>query len=587
MRVRPLVYWRACHPTVKAHGATWAMVEFKALENAFLHYWRTRATKIRRWNRRSSRADSTLKPDSLRGQSYADPNAAPQHPPLPLPSPGLSLGIGGSYHHINNSDAQESPVQPTYGFEQHSFRPESLEPTHLSPNNRAYSKEHQDMEKHAATIGKESEVRRQARETELLKLYEKFNDLCAKRVRARQSRMALRYKREDELELRVKFMKHLNSFFADMDLPEAGPIMQEYQLLQVATEDYLRLEDSYRQEEDELEEQEYMLSVSIESLTGSPTRGPGPNNQSVSGTWSPVSDDKKSVRELPHCMTAYLSRIGDERILQERLAELDSEWFFTIERQAQRLHHNLSMEDEDSKEFLETFDEERARIWKDLNNAQMDVVSLHAICLEEGHRGFDYEDLSALNLYHQYVDDTFWATETDPLRLPLDEHFFFSGEHQVANLNLDDSIPSESQRDTTDQSPLRRFRFSQALQQTSTIRSNEFINRWMLHQLRISSMGIWRLKGSPLWQSLRAQGLRDRDISQFIIDKWFSDETTREAPFNDSCLNSADDDDADTVVGHANGRGGDLNIKRASSQSLPSSPRASAPKLGPRRNSRP
>ncbi|KAL5001326.1 hypothetical protein BDV10DRAFT_182560 [Aspergillus recurvatus] len=538
-------------------------------------------------NRRSSRTDSTLKPESQRGQSLSDPNAAPQHPPLPLPSPGLSLGLGGSYHHINSSDAQESSVQPTRGFEQHAFGPESPEPSHPSPNNRATSEGYHDLEKHTATIGEESGTSRNVRETELLKLYEEFNNLSAKRVRARQSRMALRYKREDELELRVRFMKRLNSFFADMDLPEAGSIMEEYQLLQVATEDYLRLEDSYRQEEDELEEQEYMLSVSIESFTGSPSNGAEPNNQSVPGTWSPVLDDEELVHGLPHCITAYLSRIGDERILQERLAELDSEWFFTIERQAQKLQYNLSMEDEDSKEFLETFDEERARIWKDLNNAQMDVVSLHAICLEEGHRGFDYEDLSALNLYHQYVDDTFWAPEIDPLRLPLNEQSVFPGESQVANLNPDDSMPFEPNRNTPYQSPLRRFRFSQALQQTSSIRPNEFINKWMLHQLRISRMGIWRLQRSPLWQSLREQGLRDHDISRLILDKWYSDETALALSSGGSYLNNADDGDVDTVVGYANGRGRGLDMKRASSQSLPSSPRASAPKLGPRRYSRP
>ncbi|KAL4820315.1 hypothetical protein BDW67DRAFT_115687 [Aspergillus spinulosporus] len=538
-------------------------------------------------NRRSSKTDSTLKSESVRGQSLPEPHVAPQHPSLPLPSPGLSLGLDGSYHSINTSDAQESPVQPAHGSEQYPFDHRSPEPAHPSPKYRAIGEGHHDLGERAPTTGEESEASRKAQEAELLQLYEKFNDLSAKRVRARQSRMALRYKREDELELRVRFMKHLNSFFADMDLPEARPIMEEYQLLQVATEDYLRLEDSYRQEEDELEEQEYLLSVSIESLTKSPNWRPEANLQPGNRTWSPISDDEASVQELPHCITAYLTRIGDERILQERLAELDSEWFFTIERQAQRLHYKLSMEDEDSKYFLETFDEERARIWKELNNAQMDVVSLHAICLEEGHRGFDYEDLSALNIYHHYVDDTLWAPETDPLRLPLDEHSVFPGEPQVASLDQNYPIPFEPNSDTTGQSPLRRFQFSQALQQTSSVRSNEFINKWMLHQLRISSMGIWRLQRSPLWRSLRAQGLREYEISQLILDRWFSDETAQAPSSDDSYLNNAEDGDADTVAGYANGRGRNLVLKRASSHSLPSSPRVSVAKLGPRRYSRP
>ncbi|CBF69604.1 hypothetical protein AN6372.2 [Aspergillus nidulans FGSC A4] len=533
---------------------------------------------------RRSRTDPTPKSESLRGQSFTESHVPPQHP-LPLSSPGLSLELDGSYHCINTSDAQGNPVQPAHDSEQYPLDRGSFAPTQPSPNHRAINEGHHEVRQHAPTTEEESEASRNTREAELLQLYEKFNDLSAKRVRARQSRMALRYKREDELELRVRFMKHLNSFFADMDLPEAGPIMEEYQLLQVATEDYLRLEDSYRQEEDELEEQEYLLSISIESLTRSQNWGPEPNFQPGTRTWSPVSDDDAAVRELPHCITAYLSRIGDERILQERLADLDSEWFFTTERQAQRLQYKLSMEDEDSKYFLKTYDEERARIWKELNNAQMDVVSLHAICLEEGHRGFDYEDLSALNIYQHYVDDTLWAPETGPLRLPLDEYFVFSGESQVSSLDQDYPIPLEPNSGTADQSPLRRFQFSQALQQTSSIRSNEFINKWMLHQLRISSIGIWHLQRSPRWQSLRAQGLREYEISQLILDWWFSDETAQAPSSDNSYLNNADDGDADTFVGYANGQG--RHLKKASSQSLVSSPRVSAPKLGPRRYSRP
>ncbi|RDW76762.1 uncharacterized protein DSM5745_06754 [Aspergillus mulundensis] len=548
-------------------------------------------------NRRSSKIDSAPQPESLPGQSLPHPNAVPQHSLAPFSSPGISLD---SYHHIDASDAPEISIQATRPLDQHLFGSDSFLSTQPSPNNRAYDEGQNERERHAVPTLDEGDTSRDPRELELLKLYQEFSDLSAKRVRVRQSRMALRYKREDELELRVKFMKHLNSFFADMDLPDVKPIMEEYELLQVATEDYLSSENSYRQEENELEELEYMLSVSMESLTGfpdkepTPIRVPPPNIHTDTGTWSPLSNNKASTNELPCIVNAYLSRIADERILQERLAELDSEWFITVERQAERKHYNISL-DEDSAEFLQTFDEERATIWKDLNNAQMDVISLHAICLEEGHRGFDYEDITSLDSNHHYVNDT-WEHHKNPLRLPLQEYSVFQGDAQATRSNGTGPIPIQPSRDAPKHSLMTGSEFSNALQQTSSIRSNEFINKWRLHQLRISSMGIWRLQRSPLWRTLREQGWNDHEITQNIINSWLSDETARACSPDNSSLDHADegtgaddgdaDADADTVKGYAQGLEICVKAKRAS-QSLPSSPRTSGPKLDPRRNSGP
>ncbi|KAL4906710.1 hypothetical protein BDW74DRAFT_136756 [Aspergillus multicolor] len=548
-------------------------------------------------NRRSSKTDSTPQPESLLDQSLPHPNAVPQHSSAPFPSPGISLDLGGPYHHIDAFDAQEIPIQATRLSKQHPPGPESFQSTQPSPKNRAYNEGHNERERHAVPTVDTGDSSRDPRELELLKLYQEFNDLSAKRVQVRQSRMALRYKREDELELRVKFMKHLNSFFADMDLPDVKPIMEEYELLQVAAENYLSSENSYRQEEDDLEELEYMLSVSMESLTGFPDKelapigGPPPNMHTITGTWSPVSSSEASIRELPCIVSAYLSRIADERILRERLAELDSEWFITMERRTEREHYNLSL-DEDSVEFLQTFEEERALIWKDLNNAQMDVISLHAICLGEGHRGFDYEDLTSLDSHHHYVNDT-WDEHGNPLRLPPQEHSMLQ-EAQATESNGTGSISLEPSSDALKQSPMRGPEFSDALHQISSIRSNEFINKWRLHQLRISSMGIWRLQRSPLWRALREQGWNDHEISQTIINRLLSNEAAQ-APASDTSSLDADkgagadngDADVDTVKGDAQGLEASGKMKKAPSQSLPSSPRTSGPKLDLRRNSQP
>ncbi|KAL4920080.1 hypothetical protein BDW62DRAFT_22378 [Aspergillus aurantiobrunneus] len=523
-------------------------------------------------SRRSSKAESTLHSESLRGQAQPDSTAAHRRPSHRLPSPILDE----TYYHINPFDAQVDPTQPTHGSQRHPTGSEPIGPTQPGPGDRIAG-EGRDNSQENRTPSTEGESLKDARETEILNLYKEFNKLSAKRVQVRQSRMALSYKRDDEMELRVKFMKHLNSFFATLNHPEAEPLVREYELLQIATEEYLKMENSYRQEEDQLEEQEYMLALSMEGFGGCST-GPMPSIQPYTGPWSPDPDKEESIRETPPLVITYLSCIGRERMLQEHLSELEAEWFTTVERRAQRQQFHMPL-DEDSEEFLLTFDEERAKVWKNLNNAQMDVTSLNVICQDHGHHGFDHEDLSSLNLY-QYVDQAaIWELEADPLNLPPHEQFVFPGEGEAADDNDFDS--SEVNWDPPEMSPRRRFKFLQALQQNPSISSVEYINKWMLHQLRISSMGIWHLHRSPLWQPLREQGWQDRDISQAVLDGWFSDEAALASSSYTPYLND-DDDDEDTVTGHANGR---INAKSPSS--LPSSPRASAPKLSVRRLSEP
>ncbi|KAL5333243.1 hypothetical protein BJX70DRAFT_392345 [Aspergillus crustosus] len=322
--------------------------------------------------------------------------------------------------------------------------------------------------------------------------------------------MAMKYKRDEEVELRIQFMKHLNTFFADFDHPEAEGLRQDFERLQIATEGYLTMENQYRQEENILEEREYLLDLSMEGFTGPSEREAAPSLQPYTDSWSQISDED-SVRELPRCVSNYLSRIGDERMLQERLSELDSEWFMIIERQDMRDQFQLAL-DEDSREFLLTFDEQRAEVLKDLNNAQMDVNFLRVYCIEQGHRNFSYQDLSSLNTY-QYDEQPNLELDMDPLKLSVDENFVYSPE------TADDH--SEPIWEPPQLSPNVRFQFVQILQQAGSIGSSEFINKWMLHQLRISSMGIWYIHRIPRWRPLRESGLQDYDISQHVLAGWF------------------------------------------------------------------
>ncbi|KAL4936718.1 hypothetical protein BDV06DRAFT_88605 [Aspergillus oleicola] len=537
------------------------MFKFKALGGTFLD-WGARVTKGR-WalqSHRSSKTESMVKSESSQSQPRPGSAAAPQRPPLRRSSPGLLPRRDSAFTHISAAEVQDEYIQHEHGTQQ-SLGSDAVLPAQPSPGNSEADQEiGQGLERHTVSMNDDGQNSKVSREAELMSLYGKINDVTSQRVRARQSRMALKYKREDELELRVQFMRHLNSFFANIDHPEAERLLAEYERLQAATDEYLTMENIYNHEEDELEEQEYRLSLSVGSFSASSNMGSTPHFPSYSGPWSPDPDEDRAstIAELPRCVVTYLARIGDERMLQERLEELDSEWFITMDRKAQRNRVQMPL-DEDSEEFLATFDEERAKIWKDLNNAQMDVISLRSICLDQHHSGFDYEDLCTLHPF-RYVGQPTAELELDPLSLPPRQQSVFLDDTKSTD---DDSEPPELDWDTPIPSPRRRLHFFHLLNTTPSIRSNEFINKWMLHQLRVSILGIWHLHRSPLWQPLRQQGWQDHDISHFILEAWFHDDAARAPLIHDPSL-----DEYDTAAGHADGQ---ETRERLRSTSLPSS----------------
>lgn len=507
--------------------------------------------------RRNSKTDSALRLESQHGEPRPD-----------------STG----FLHISGSDAQGVLALPAYGSQQHSPDSEPIGPTLPDPKNRGIDEELGDeQEDHTAHTADHGDSLRNAQGAQIVNIYKRLDDFSALRVHARQSRMALSYKRDDEMKLRVELMKRLNAFFANLDHPEAEPIMQEYELLQAATEDYVKMENSYREEEDQLEEQEYLLTLSMDDFADSFNRGEIPKPQSYTRYSSPDTDkEEEPMNETPSCIITYLTSIAQERMLQEQLVELEAEWYMVNEKRAQRQRLNMPL-DQESAEFLQIFGEEHNNTWKDLYNSQMDVNALRMICLEQGHRDFDYQDLSSLHSYHPYIGEHTWEPEPNPLKLPPQELTVFPEENGA--LSLGNNEYPELESDIPDITPRSQHQFNEALQKRSSINSNEYMNRWMLHQLRISSVSIWSLIRSSFWTPLREQGWQDQDIGQAVLDTWFFDEAAL-APSSYNAYLDDNDDEEDTMVGHATGRKKDVVVRTQSLPSPPSSPRTSAPKVG-------
>ncbi|GFF44618.1 hypothetical protein IFM46972_07590 [Aspergillus udagawae] len=334
------------------------------------------------------------------------------------------------------------------------------------------------------------------------RLIEQLEDVSARRLRAREMRVALRYKREDEGNRRAALMKRLNSLLA-----QDHQLVDLIEELQSATDSYLDLEQTYHRAEDELDRDEYALIQSLQRFAKSLRESPPGLSKVTSQAESSASDDgARSSRdeplEYPPAVEDYLSRVGDARILQERLAELDSQWYTVVDKQRLRSSLNISL-DEESLQFLRSYDRSRTQIRKELNETRLDIVRLRAICDEQGLRTEEYTaDIDFL--YGMGLEEVASQME-DPLKTSA----------------LDDSSPFYESG-------------------SAKVSSAMFINKWLLHQLRHSSVEISRLKAAPELQQLSDEGWDDANISRLALTVWFSDDTVRNSP---QTLSQADDYD--------------------------------------------
>ncbi|CEL04824.1 hypothetical protein ASPCAL05949 [Aspergillus calidoustus] len=472
--------------------------------------WRARATKAVRWgSNRKHKHESPITSQSLRSKEEPDP-------PTPQKQTRTS-DTSSSASHIYHAEARD-PTQPNQSQFLSGPEPAGTAQPKLEDNIPSAEPSNALIGLITST-GSEIQKPGKSKEDEILalnaRLIEQQKDVSAKRLQVRESRTALRHKRDEVSELRSEWMEQLNTFFARLDHVDEE-LLRGFEQLQGATEEHMHMESSYHQEEDQLEEEEYMLTLSMESfaaLSGSGSspitpRHPRPLTQRAG---------PNTRRELPRCIISYLKRIADERMLQESLSELESEWFITLERQDEKYH---PLEAEDS-EFLRTFEKQRSDIWRDLTNAQMDVNSLRLVCIDQGYTNFDYEDLSSLNLF-QYDGERILEPNRDPLKLGLEEEFLYISGNEAPDQDFDMAL--DLHLETSEVPPSEHIRFIPNPDHNRPHKSAEFVNKWMLHKLRISSMGIWHLQHLPIWGPLRKKGWEDHDISRYVLDRWYFDD---------------------------------------------------------------
>lgn len=448
----------------------------------------------------------------------------PQVDPLDLPLPDLDCfsetwPSTDASHHGPSKDI--SAVSPSSG--------KSKEPQeHPEHPDQQHSPQMQLLSPGPDAI--DAEFRAELAEAVALLINQQRN-ASAQRAHVRELRTALRHKRDEEAELRADLMKTLFPLFTANVPSSFNPtdnvaLVEEYDLLQAATVEYLELEQTYQQAEDQLGEQEYMLARSMERFVRF-TQG----THDAAGQDSPaarpvaheiIHDDASSYdsapRDIPAGLRAYLSRVGDVQILQERLADLDAHYASIMGKQEQRNVFHIPL-DEESWEFLQTFDEEWTETFADLTQAQWDAQDLEAICVETGVLTDEYKN--SLDYVYQFDfvyqvsvinngENIFRDVEI-PLKLraepaePQDQVVFFEG----VPAELDASLSGEFKAPKMDKAT--------------------FINRWVWHQLRISTIEIRRLEAWYAVHGIWDEGYDYGTIGEIAQAEWFKDKRATSA----------------------------------------------------------
>ncbi|KAL1964449.1 hypothetical protein VTN77DRAFT_7007 [Rasamsonia byssochlamydoides] len=337
------------------------------------------------------------------------------------------------------------------------------------------------------------------------KVMKKQDEVTAKRARARELRVALRNKRDEEGHLRAELLKSLNFAIAMGLAGNAHSMLSIVERFQTSSDAYLALENDYHKLEDQLALDEYDLDKMEQRLSSLLDRFrslPRSKIRDQEGLQSSGADDgnndssstsSSEYNKYPPLLFEYLSRVGDARILRERISNLECEQFEVSDKKESLSRLGLAL-DEESQTFLSSYEEQRSELQKELDDTEQDVARLKLDCEADGLLPRSLQDNATMQFYQTVKeglpkkDDPLWSSE------------------------LEDTCPF-FERDMTQKLGIPTF-----------------INKWLLHQLRHSSIEIIRLKTFLQLQELRNIDWDEASISGWVLKLWFKDDTTAITP---------------------------------------------------------
>ena len=331
---------------------------------------------------------------------------------------------------------------------------------------------------------------------EVLKLHD---EVSTERFQLRDMRNALRYKREEEDDLRLALRNKLNVIPSENLHREATAINNIIEKLQVVTAAYLVLEADYHKIEEELGEREYILEKRMRKMhqcLRKQTPDWTHNFYDENDYKSNFSDDYSSASGLDPVsptMTEYLSWVGEVRMLRERLSVIEAEYLDLVDRQQVRARMGISL-DKEALYFIDRYEGEKAQIETELSLA-INKVRSHPEFTD--HATSEVREKQRQQVLTQYLPD---PPEEPPA-------------HDI--LRLSEFEDRSSFFESSRSAPLNKA---------------TFVNRWLLHRLRHSGLEILQFKSQPELLEVMNHGWSSDNVSQMALMLWFHDETANMVP---------------------------------------------------------
>ena len=364
-------------------------------------------------------------------------------------------------------------------------------------------------------------------EAKLRKTVSLHRGMMDKRMGMRELRTKLGHQREEELLLRVALMKDLNAFCVLIDCGRTQQDVQQMQNIELGHEElesavnaYIKLEQTYdveeyelRKHEDELDEaMECLLSWMQKSGAAEGSQYHHDNDQNIDINDSEKKDDDEEYKDdemfaedMHPLMVEYLQRTGDIEIHEEHLEEVEGEYEDILHKKVLWDRVNVPL-DEESQKFLSSYKEKHEKAQKALDTTIQEANQLHELCKLEG-------------LLHEATEDTTANNDNTNNKNTDNDEISLSQVIQNHQHSHPDPLKVTAKEDT--------HPFSESQTTTTTSKSNRstFINKWLLHQLRHSSLQISRFKSAP-----ELRGISASVISQWVLDFWFMDDDIMEEP---------------------------------------------------------
>ena len=214
------------------------------------------------------------------------------------------------------------------------------------------------------------------------------------------------------------------------------------------------------------------------------------------------ADDEMFAEDMHPLMVEYLQRMGDIEIREEHLEEVEGEYEDILNKQELRRRVNVSL-DEESRMFLSSYKEQHEKAQKALDTTIQEANRLRELCKSEG-------------LLHENTEDTITNNDnTNNKDSDSDDEIGLSQAIQNHQHDHPDPLKATAEEDTH---PFFETQISSSSSSSSKFDRYSFINKWILHQLRHSSLQVSRFKSAP-----ELRGISASVISQWALDVWFRD----------------------------------------------------------------